>query len=200
MHLGKRHKRWTQWTHFSEYHRLHASPSPHVQLTLLSSAPTSGSVHAAHRCIHGGMRRCISSAWWLFFFFSSSACLLACLLLVVTKCRCTSWRERVFASGLRNPSFAQVRSAVRRKKLINGIAARLAATVLGVVGWKALRHFPPSLQLCHCFSGERFTCLPASGHAPRLACSRCLSVPVCYRYVDGSLSDFLSGLSWVRPQ
>lgn len=45
-----------------------------------------------------------------FFFFSSSACLLACLLLVVTKFRCTSWRERVFASGLLNPSFAQVRS------------------------------------------------------------------------------------------
>ena len=134
--------------------------------------------------MHGG--------FFLFFVFPPLlACLLACLLLVVTKFRCTSWRERVFASGLLNPSFAQVRSAVRRKKLINGIAARLAATALGVVGWKAPRHFPPSLQLCHCFSGERFTRLPASGHALRLACSWYLSVPVCYRYVDPYLTSYL---------
>ena len=86
---------------------------------------------------------------------------LACLLLVVTKFGCTAG-EGIFASGLLNSSFAQIRSAVRRKKLIKGVAVCLAATVLAV-GWKAPRHFyTPTLWLCHVAfpEGSSLACLP----------------------------------------
>lgn len=48
----------------------------------------------------------------------------------------------------------------------------------GLEGTKALLYSYP-LVVSRCFSGGQFTCLPASGHVLRLACSQCLNMHVC---------------------
>lgn len=107
--------------------------------------------------------------------------------------------EEIFASGLLNSSFAQIRSAVKRKKLINGVAVCLAATV-PAVGWKASRHFILLPFGCVTLLFRRAVHLPAC----QWACAEVSMQPVfehaCVLEVCGSLSDFLFGHYWVRSQ
>lgn len=155
--FGKRHKGWTldsilSTTAFTPGHAP-ACSSPCLLLLLLVDMcmlPT-----GVHRVGWEGAFWLHCASWWL------PPPPLACLLLVVTKFGCTAG-EGIFASGLLNSSFAQIRSAVRRKKLIKGVAVCLAATVLAV-GWKAPRHFyTPTLWLCHVAfpEGSSLACLP----------------------------------------
>lgn len=116
--------------------------------------------------VHGG--------WWLPCGFFFSFCLLAHMRLVVAKFGWGYWKEIIFASCSLNPSFAQVRSPVRRKKLVNYL--HVLQTQCFVL-W-ARRHpytlFLPFNSLsvsCLCFSGKH-------GHVLMLACSWYLSMCV----------------------
>lgn len=174
--FGKRHKGWTQWTHFS-VPRPHTSPQPSEQLTLLASAPAGGHVHAAHRCAQGGMRRCILIAlcFLVAFFFPSPS---ACLLLVVTKFGCPCWRGN-FCFWTTEFFICSDQISCKKEEANKWSICMPCShsACCGLEGTKALYSY--HLVVSRCFSGGQFTCLPASGHALRLACSRCLNMHVC---------------------
>lgn len=161
----------------SQYHGLHAWPRPSVQLTLLASAPPGGHVHAAHRCAQGGMRRFI---------------LIALCFLVVppppTACLLAFSSYKVWVHGWRG-NFCfwttefficsdQISCEKEEANKWSSCMPCSHSACRGLEGTKALLYSYP-LVVSRCFSGGQFTCLPASGHVLRLACSQCLNMHVC---------------------
>lgn len=109
------------------------------------------------------------------FFFPSPS---ACLLLVVTKFGCPCWRGN-FCFWTTEFFICSDQISCKKEEANKWSICMPCShsACRGLEGTRALYSY--HLVVSRCFSGGQFTCLSASGHALRLACSRCLNMHVC---------------------
>lgn len=165
-------------------------PSPGVQLTgFLLLPPMEACMLSANAQIVEWDGAFLVSGGFLvaFFFFFFNPLLFACLLLVVRKFRCTSWRELLLQDYwiLHLP---QVRSAMRREKLVNVLWPQC------LVFW-AGRHQGTFLLPFSCVTDFQESsspaCLPASRHAVNIGVQPVLECTCVFLNVDPYLTFYL---------